>query len=133
MPGSSYRSRSRTTLQSLAGIGGETGLLQSGLQRMLCVERVWRRWCARSDEPEPLRQARSGALRIAWRPETSPRHDVLARTYSRVVGACRQKEGSRMSVIVIARLKVDPAKFEDLVARRGSAFASAPARAKAWR
>ena len=36
-----------------------------------------------------------------------------------------------MSVIVIARLKVDPAKFEDLVARRGNEFAPVSQRGKA--
>ena len=36
-----------------------------------------------------------------------------------------------MSVLVIARLKVDPAKFEDLVARRGDDFVPVSQKGKA--
>jgi heme-degrading monooxygenase HmoA len=36
-----------------------------------------------------------------------------------------------MSVLVIARLKVDPAKFDDLVARRGSEMPAVSQRGKA--
>jgi heme-degrading monooxygenase HmoA len=40
-------------------------------------------------------------------------------------------EGSQMSVLVIARLKVDPAKFQDLVARRGGEMPAISQKGKA--